>query len=63
MEVLDHEDCPIGGLYAVGNDAGGWEPETYNAVLSGHAFAFALNSGRIAGENAARYVLCKQGKV
>jgi fumarate reductase flavoprotein subunit len=56
MEVLNKEDNPIPGLYAAGNDTGGWEPDTYNAVLSGHAFAFALNSGRISGENAAKYV-------
>ena len=57
MEVLNHRDDPIPGLYAAGNDTGGWEPNTYNAVLSGSTLGFALNSGRIAGENAASYVL------
>lgn len=57
MEVLDHNDNPLPGLYAVGVDAGGWESETYCAILSGSAFGFALNSGRIAGVNAAKYVL------
>jgi fumarate reductase flavoprotein subunit len=56
MEVLDKEDNPIPGLYAAGVDTGGWESDTYNAVLSGTTFGFALNSGRIAGENAAAYV-------
>ena len=57
MEVLNREDDPIRGLYAGGNDTGGWEPENcYNAFLSAHAFGFAINSGRMAGENAAQYV-------
>jgi len=56
MEVLDHQDNPIPGLYAAGSDTGGWESDTYCYILSGTAFAFAINSGRIAGENAARHV-------
>ena len=59
MQVINISDAPIPGLYASGNDTGGWEPDTYNAVLSGHAFAFALSSGRIAGENAAQYASSK----
>ena len=57
MEVLNKDDNPIPGLYAAGNDTGGWESDTYNVHLSGSTFGFALNSGRIAGENAAQYVL------
>jgi fumarate reductase flavoprotein subunit len=56
MEVLNCYDSPIPGLYVVGDDTGGWEPDTYNVNLSGSGLGFALNSGRIAGENAARYV-------
>lgn len=52
MEVLNRNDDPIPGLYAVGSAAGGWESDTYCLALSGSAFGFALNSGRIAGENA-----------
>jgi fumarate reductase flavoprotein subunit len=59
MEVLDGEDRAIPGLFAAGNDTGGWAGETYNYVLTGTAFAFAINSGRIAGENAATHVLRK----
>jgi fumarate reductase flavoprotein subunit len=59
MEVLDHKDRPIPGLYTAGNDAGGWESETYCYLLSGTALAFAINSARIAGENAVRYILDK----
>jgi len=56
MEVLDRKDEPIKGLYAAGNDTGGWETDTYNIHLSGTTFGFAVNSGRIAGENAAKYI-------
>lgn len=56
MQVINSNDDPIPGVYAVGVDAGGWEDGTYNARLSGSTFGFALNSGRIAGENAAAYV-------
>ncbi len=56
MEVLDDKDMPIKGLYAAGNDTGGWIAETYNYVLSGTALAFAINSSRIAGENAAGFI-------
>jgi fumarate reductase flavoprotein subunit len=57
MEVLNQQDDPIPGLYAGGNDAGGWESDTYSLILSGFAFGFAINSGRIAGENSAKFVL------
>jgi len=57
MEVLDQQADPIPGLYAGGNDTGGWESDTYSLILSGFAFGFAVNSGRIAGENAAKFVL------
>jgi fumarate reductase flavoprotein subunit len=52
MEVLDKEDNSISGLYAAGVDTGGWTSDTYCAVLPGTALGYALNSGRIAGENA-----------
>ena len=57
MEVVDKNDNPIPGLFAGGNDTGGWEPDTYNINLSGSTFAIAINSGRIAGESAADYAL------
>jgi fumarate reductase flavoprotein subunit len=52
MEVLNHQDNPIPGLYAAGIDTGGWESYTYCSLLSGSTFGFAINSGRIAAENA-----------
>jgi fumarate reductase flavoprotein subunit len=56
MEVLNDQDKPIPGLYAAGVDTGGWESDTYCIILAGATFGFAVNSGRIAGENAAKYV-------
>ncbi len=61
MEVLDTEDNPIPGLYGAGVTVGGWESESYNYRLTGHLVGFALNSGRIAGENAAQYSLGRAG--
>jgi fumarate reductase flavoprotein subunit len=57
MEVLNSQDRPISGLYAVGVAVSGWESETYCSDLNGSAFGFALNSGRIASENAAALIL------
>jgi fumarate reductase flavoprotein subunit len=59
MEVLGCGDEPIPGLYAAGVDVGGWNSDTYCAALPGTAFGFAVNSGRIAGENAARRALIR----
>jgi fumarate reductase flavoprotein subunit len=56
MEALDADDNPIPGLYAAGSTAGCWESESYCYRLTGHLVGFALNSGRIAGENAAKYL-------
>ncbi len=56
MEALDIDDKPIPGLYAAGSTAGCWESESYCYRLTGHLVGFALNSGRIAGENAVKYL-------
>jgi len=53
MEVLNKRDEPIPGLYAAGVVTGGWEGDNYCALLSGSTCGFAINSGRIASENAA----------
>ena len=55
-EVLNKQDIPIPGLYAVGDNAGSWAPATYSHRYPGSAASFALCSGYIAGENAAKYV-------
>jgi fumarate reductase flavoprotein subunit len=57
MEVVDKNDDPIPGLFAGGNDTGGWEPDTYNINLAGSTFGAAINSGRMAGESAASYAI------
>lgn len=55
-EVLDRDDEVIPGLYAVGNDAGGLYGDSYDVIASGASSGFALNSGRISGENALKYI-------
>lgn len=56
MEVINKQDDPIPGLYAGGDTTGGWQTDTYCMVLAGSAMAFAINSGRIAGENAIKFI-------
>jgi fumarate reductase flavoprotein subunit len=55
-EVLDKEERVIPGLYAAGNDANSIYGDTYPFFLPGNTLGFALNTGRIAGENAASYL-------
>ncbi|MFO7568186.1 MAG: FAD-dependent oxidoreductase [Smithellaceae bacterium] len=55
-EVLAKSQEAIPGLYAVGNDAGGLYGDSYDVVLAGSTLGFAVNSGRIAGENALEYI-------
>ena len=52
-EVMDQDPIVIPGLYAVGTDACNIYGESYPFILSGNTMGFCLNSGRIAGENAA----------
>ncbi len=54
-EVLNKEYNPIPGLYAAGSDANSIYADTYVFILPGNTFGFAVNSGRMAGENAAEY--------
>jgi fumarate reductase flavoprotein subunit len=55
-EVLNKQDEVIPGLYAAGNDANSIYSDTYPFFLPGNTLGFSLNTGRIAGENAANYV-------
>jgi fumarate reductase flavoprotein subunit len=57
MEILDTEGNVIPGAYIAGVLADGFQGQTYCTELSGSAMGFAVNSGRIAGENAAKYAL------
>jgi hypothetical protein len=43
--------------------AGCWESESYCYRLTGHLVGFALNSGRIAGENAVKYPRSQEQEV
>jgi fumarate reductase flavoprotein subunit len=54
-EVIDKNWNKIPGLYAAGTDACSIYGDTYVFILPGNTMGFALNSGRIAGENAAEY--------
>lgn len=56
MEALDEEAHVIPGLYAVGTDACSIYGDTYPFTLPGNTMGFCINSGRIAGENAAAKV-------
>jgi fumarate reductase flavoprotein subunit len=55
-EVLNKEWKKIPGLYAVGTDACTIYGDSYVFVLPGNTMGFAINSGRIAGENALEYI-------
>lgn len=52
-EVMSQEAKVIPGLYCVGTDACNIFGDSYPFILSGNTMGFCLNSGRIAGENAA----------
>jgi fumarate reductase flavoprotein subunit len=56
-EVLDKKERVIPGLYAVGFDAGGAYGDSYCiTVASGMCAGFAINTGRMAGRNALKYI-------
>ena len=55
MEVMNEEIEAIPGLYAAGNDANNMYDNSYTP-LSGNHIGFAVNSGRIAAENAVAYI-------
>jgi thiamine biosynthesis lipoprotein len=57
LETIDRKGKVIPGLYAAGSDAAGMWGDRYSIRdSSGASAGFALNSGRIAGRNAAKYV-------
>jgi fumarate reductase flavoprotein subunit len=60
LEVLDSQFDKIPGLYASGDCVDGFIGQSgYSFELGGTHMSFAINSGRIAGESAAEYVLGK----
>jgi fumarate reductase flavoprotein subunit len=58
-EVLNRDWKKIPGLYAAGTDACSIYGDSYVFILPGNTMGFAINSGRIAGENAAEYAKSK----
>lgn len=56
LEAVDEDGRPIPGLYAMGTDACSIYGDSYPFTLPGNTMGFCLNSGRIAGENAAAKV-------
>lgn len=55
-EVLDPQDKKIQGLYAAGTDACSIYGDSYCFYLPGNTMGFAINSGRMAGENASDFI-------
>jgi fumarate reductase flavoprotein subunit len=55
MEILDAQDEVIPGAYVAGVLADGIQGQTYCYDVGGSAMGFAVNSGRIAGESAAKF--------
>lgn len=53
LQVLDVEGNPIDGLYAVGNDSGGFFSGNYPEYLVGIACGRTITFGRIAGQTVA----------
>lgn len=58
IQAIDTRDKTIPGLWVAGNDAGGMYGNSY-VMFEGGTLGFAYNSGRIAGENAAKHALAK----
>lgn len=56
LEVLTDEYEKIKGLYAGGSDVCDLYAGTYCYLLGGNTMGFAINSGRIAAENACDYI-------
>lgn len=55
-EACDSEFMPVPGLYAAGADACNIYDDSYMFLLPGNSMGFAVNTGRIAGMEAADYL-------
>ena len=55
-EVLDNDFEPIPGLYSAGADSNNLYDDSYMFLLPGNSMGYCVNSGRIAGMEAAEYV-------
>jgi fumarate reductase flavoprotein subunit len=58
-EVVTQDEDTIPGLYAAGVDANAIYGDSYVFIMPGNTMGFALNTGRIAAENAVKYALGK----
>jgi fumarate reductase flavoprotein subunit len=56
IEAVDEAGDAIPGLYVAGSDAGGLYGDSYDLMMAGSTLGFAVNSGRMAAENALRYM-------
>ena len=54
MQVLDEDNRPIAGLYAAGNDSGGFFSSSYPELMVGIAMGRTVTFGRLAGQHAAQ---------
>jgi fumarate reductase flavoprotein subunit len=55
-QVMNKNWDVIPGLYAAGTCTGGYEGDTYDLATSGGTLGFAINTGRIAGENSLKRI-------
>lgn len=60
FQVVSQDGTPIHGLYCAGNDVGGMYGDSYDLLMAGSTIAWAVNSGRIAAENAVKYAKGKK---
>jgi fumarate reductase flavoprotein subunit len=56
LEAVTQDQAVIPGLYAAGVDANAIYADSYVFVLPGNTMGFAINGGRMAGENAVKYI-------
>ena len=56
LQVVTPDGDPIPGLYGAGTDVCAIFGDTYNFYMPGSTMGFAINSGRMAGSNAADYL-------
>jgi fumarate reductase flavoprotein subunit len=61
FEALNDKFEIVSNLYVAGVDFGGADADVYNVTMSGHGFGFAVNSGRMAGENSAKSLIVNAG--
>ena len=50
FQVLNGDDEPIEGLYAIGNCCGGRYALTYPGILAGNSIGMAMTNGYVCGQ-------------